>query len=200
MGFSNLLATKWGRLTTFFCLYLTEGIPQGFTSVAIAAQMRIEGVPPAQIGAFIASLYLPWSWKWAMGPFVDVFSSEKWGRRRMWIVVAQCLMVVTLMSGLNIDFSTQLKLFTALILVHNVFAATQDVAIDALACDILQEEERGLGNGLMFAGRLPRTRRWWFGRIVSQRCVWLQGSVLFRGRFDIADHRVGFPAAEGNAR
>jgi len=37
-------------------------------------------------------------------------------------------------------------------IIHNVFAATQDVAIDALACGVLQEEERGLGNGLMFAG------------------------------------------------
>ncbi|HID21947.1 MAG TPA: MFS transporter, partial [Planctomycetaceae bacterium] len=35
---------------------------------------------------------------------------------------------------------------------HNVFGATQDVAIDALACNVLQEKERGLANGLMFGG------------------------------------------------
>jgi len=35
----DLLATKKGRLATFFLLYVTEGIPLGFTAVAIAAQM-----------------------------------------------------------------------------------------------------------------------------------------------------------------
>jgi len=37
-------------------------------------------------------------------------------------------------------------------LLHNIFAATQDVAIDALACSVLPEAERGIANGLMFAG------------------------------------------------
>jgi len=36
--------------------------------------------------------------------------------------------------------------------VHNAFAATQDVAIDALAVDVLRQDERGLANGFMFAG------------------------------------------------
>ena len=35
---------------------------------------------------------------------------------------------------------------------HNCFGATQDVAIDALAVNTLQEDERGVANGLMFAG------------------------------------------------
>ena len=39
-----------------------------------------------------------------------------------------------------------------LILIHNAFAATQDVAIDALAVNVLREDERGLANGLMFGG------------------------------------------------
>jgi PAT family beta-lactamase induction signal transducer AmpG len=34
----------------------------------------------------------------------------------------------------------------------NIFGATQDVAIDALACTTLKESERGTANGLMFAG------------------------------------------------
>jgi PAT family beta-lactamase induction signal transducer AmpG len=38
------------------------------------------------------------------------------------------------------------------LLVHNCFAAVQDVAIDALAVGTLRDEERGLANGLMFAG------------------------------------------------
>ena len=139
-------------MTAFFSLYLTEGIPLGFTATAIATQMRRQGLGPDVIGAFVASLYLPWSFKWAVGPFVDVLSSERWGRRRMWIVGTQVLMIASLLAALPVNYVTQLQLFTAIIFLHNVFCATQDVAIDALAVSVLREDERGLANGLMFGG------------------------------------------------
>src|SRR5262245_5873067 len=152
MRLPDPLASRIGRLFTFFFLYMTEGIPLGFTATAIATQMRRQGLGPAEIGSFVASLYLPWAFKFAYGPFVDVISSDRWGRRRVWIVGAQVMMVLTLMTALPVHFSTELKLFTLLILVHNIFGATQDVAIDALAVNVLRENERGLANGLMFGG------------------------------------------------
>lgn len=152
MKFPDLLATKPGRLFAFFALYLTEGIPLGFTATAIATQMRREGVSPAEIGAFVGTLYLPWAFKWVMGPIVDVISSDRFGRRRTWIVLTQAMMVMMLMVAMPIDFSAELKLFTFVILGLNFFAATQDVAIDALAVNVLSEQERGLANGLMFGG------------------------------------------------
>ena len=148
----DLLATRKGRLTAFFLLYVTEGIPLGFTATAIAAQMRRQGLGPAAIGAFVASLYLPWAFKWAVGPIVDTFSSQRFGRRRLWIFMMQLGMIGTLLAAMNVDFVGQIGLFTAIIFVHNAFAATQDVAIDALAVAVLPEEERGAANGFMFAG------------------------------------------------
>ena len=148
----DLLATKKGRLATFFLLYVTEGIPLGFTATAIATQMRRGGLGPAEIGAFVGSLYLPWALKWAMGPFVDTFSSERFGRRRTWIFLMQLGMMATLLVAMGVDFVGQLSLFTAIIFLHNAFGATMDVAIDALAVSALPEEERGTANGFMFAG------------------------------------------------
>jgi PAT family beta-lactamase induction signal transducer AmpG len=152
MRLPNPLASRTGRLAAFFALYLTEGIPLGFTATAIATHMRRQGLGPAEIGAFVGSLYLPWAFKWIVGPFVDTFSSDRFGRRRLWIVIAQAFMVITLMVALPVNFTTSLKLFTLIILVHNAFSATQDVAIDALAVNVLHEDERGLANGLMFGG------------------------------------------------
>ena len=148
----DLLATRKGRLTAFFLLYVTEGIPLGFTAIAIAAQMRRQGLGPAAIGAFVGSLYLPWAFKWAVGPFVDTFSSQRFGRRRTWIFLMQLGMVATLFVAMGIDFVDQIALFTAVIFLHNAFAATMDVAIDALAVNVLPEDERGSANGFMFAG------------------------------------------------
>lgn len=152
MRLPDLLATKAGRLVTFFLLYTTEGIPLGFTATAIATQMRRQGLGPVAIGAFVGSLYLPWAFKWVMGPFVDAFSSDRFGRRRTWIFATQVGMMVTLVLAMPVDYVAQLTLFTAIIFLHNAFAATQDVAIDALAVSVLPEHERGVANGFMFAG------------------------------------------------
>lgn len=148
----NLLATRRGRLVAFFFLYITEGIPLGFAATAIATQMRRQGVGVAAIGAFVGAIYLPWAWKWAIGPFVDVLASDRLGRRRMWIVLTQILMVGSLMAALPIDVSAEVQLFTWVIILHNFFGATQDVAIDALATEVLKPDERGLANGAMFGG------------------------------------------------
>jgi MFS transporter, PAT family, beta-lactamase induction signal transducer AmpG len=148
----NLLATRRGRLTAFFALYITEGIPLGFAATAVAFQLRKMGVGPAEIGAFVGSFYLPWAFKWAFGPLVDVFRSRRFGHRRAWILGCQLVMASTLAVLVMVDLPGSLALFTGILLVHNTFAAMQDVAIDALACNSLREDERGLGNGLMFAG------------------------------------------------
>ena len=146
------MATRNGRLAAFFSLYVTEGIPLGFAITAIATYLRRLGVGPAEIGAFVGSFYVPWAFKWAFGPLVDVFRSQRWGHRRAWILGTQLMMALTLASLVFLDLPRQLGLFTAILLVHNTFSAMQDVAIDSLACNTLREDERGLGNGMMFAG------------------------------------------------
>jgi PAT family beta-lactamase induction signal transducer AmpG len=153
MRLPDLLASRAGRLSAFFLLYMTEGIPLGFTATAVATQMRRQGLGPEAIGAFVASLYLPWAFKWAVGPFVDVFSSDRFGRRRLWILMMQAGMMATLLLAMPVNFVTQIGLFTGIILLHNAFGATQDVAIDAMACGVLPEDERGVANGFMFAGQ-----------------------------------------------
>ena len=67
MKLPDLLATRRGRFSAFFFLYVTEGLPLGFTATAVATQMRRQGLGPSEIGVFVGTLYLPWAWKWVMG-------------------------------------------------------------------------------------------------------------------------------------
>ena len=152
MRLPNLLETGRGRLLAFFLLYVAEGIPAGFTGTAVATQMRRNGLDPAAIGGFLSVLYIPWAIKWMFGPFVDVLTVERWGRRRFWILSTQTLMAVTVVVAMFVDLKTHLFLFTSVVFVLNVFSAIQDVAIDALAVNSLHEGERGSANGLMFGG------------------------------------------------
>jgi MFS transporter, PAT family, beta-lactamase induction signal transducer AmpG len=175
----NLLATRRGRLFAFFSLYVTEGIPLGFAATAVATQLRRQGVGPAEIGAFVASFYLPWAFKWAFGPFVDVFRSQRFGHRRGWIMFTQVIMVATLLSLIAVPLPSGLGLFTAILLVHNTFGAIQDVAIDSLAVNTLGEDERGLANGLMFAGASVGQAIGASGVLFLMSYIGFQGSFIF---------------------
>ncbi len=175
----NLLASRWGRLTAFFFLYVTEGIPLGFASVAIATQLRRQDVGPAEIGAFVGSFYLPWAFKWAFGPIIDVFFSEKLGRRRGWIVGTQIMLIVTLLACTGLNLPAQLGLLTSVLLVHNSFGAMQDVAIDALAVNTLAEDERGLANGVMFGGASIGTAIGGGGVLYLMPYIGVKGGFVF---------------------
>jgi PAT family beta-lactamase induction signal transducer AmpG len=152
----NLLRTKTGRLTAFGGLYLSEGLPQGFSAVALTLEFKRQGMDAAAIGVFAGTILLPWSWKFLVGPLVDNLHFRRFGARKQWIVAAQIGMLLTLclamlkMPQFGDGGVIGLGLFTALLVLHNVFAATQDVAIDALACSVLKKDERGLANGIMF--------------------------------------------------
>ncbi len=146
----NLLHTKRGRLFTFSLLYLTEGIPFGFSAIALTTHLRMSGVGMAEIGMFLASLYAPWGFKWAWAPLVDMIKFKRFGTSRTWIGGAQVLMMATLGILVFFDLQGNLPLLVGLIVIHNIFAATQDVAIDALAVRVLPKDERGIANGFMF--------------------------------------------------
>lgn len=154
----NLLKSKTGRLAAFGGLYLSEGLPQGFSGFALALEFKRRGMDTAAISAFSAMTVLPWAWKFLMGPLVDNLHIRRFGARKQWIVICQVGMLIGLCLALmNMPTFVEggvkgISLFTALMVLHNVFAATQDVAIDALACNVLRVDERGLGNGIMFGG------------------------------------------------
>jgi len=153
MNPGNLLDSRNGRFLTFGWLYVSEGIPYGFTSVAMVAFMRQQGVSLALIGTFVAALFLPWAFKWAWAPVIDLVKLDRLGGRKAWIVGCTAMMIVTLMIAATVDFEAHFQLLLAMVVLTNVFCATQDVAIDSLAVSTLQADERGRGNGVMFAGQ-----------------------------------------------
>jgi PAT family beta-lactamase induction signal transducer AmpG len=134
-------------------MYISEGIPFGFTSAAIVAYLRSQGFALDDIGLFVAALFLPWSFKWAWAPLVDLFRFNHLGGRKAWIVACTVMMVLTLSLIQLLDVADDFRLLLSLVVFHNIFAATQDVAIDSLAVSTLEADERARGNGFMFGGQ-----------------------------------------------
>ena len=148
----NLLATRNGRFLTFGLMYISEGIPYGFSSVAMVALMRQQGLALDMIGLFMSALFLPWGFKWAWAPLIDLVKLDRLGGRRAWIIFCTSMMIITLGFLALIDFQTHFKWLLPLIVLNNIFCATQDVAIDSLAVSTLRPNERARGNGFMFSG------------------------------------------------
>jgi PAT family beta-lactamase induction signal transducer AmpG len=119
----DLLATKAGRLTTFFMLYMTEGIPLGFTATAIATQMRRQGWgrSPSARSWDRCTCPGPSSGSWARSSTRSRPTAS--GRRRVWIIAMQIGMMATLIFAMPIDYVAQIGLFTAVIFLHNAFGA-----------------------------------------------------------------------------
>jgi PAT family beta-lactamase induction signal transducer AmpG len=152
----NLLKTKMGRLAAFGGLYFSEGLPQGFANIALILEFKRRGMDDAAIGLFAGIVSLPWVWKFLIGPLVDNLHIPRFGARKQWIILTQSGMVLSLIASLlnmpyfDGDSIVGLQIFTALIFIHNACSASQDVAIDSLACNTLPASERGTANGLMF--------------------------------------------------
>lgn len=119
----------------------------------MVAFMRIEGLSLGQIGAFVGAIFIPWSFKWAWAPMVDIVKLRRFGGRKAWIAGCNAMMIVTLLVVASIDFADNFTLLLWMIVLNNLFCATQDVAIDSLAVSTLREDERATGNGLMFGGQ-----------------------------------------------
>ena len=149
----NLLGTRNGRFLTFGLLCVSEGIPYGFTSVAMVAFMRQHGVSLEVIGAFSAALFLPWAFKWAWAPLIDLVRLDRWGGRRAWIIACTTMMLLSPLLLASIDAGQHFRWLLVTVIVHNFFCATQDVAIDSLAVSTLRADERARGNGFMFGGQ-----------------------------------------------
>ncbi len=173
----NILESRAGRLLAFSLLYLSEGIPFGFSAIALTAYLRQSGVGLTEIGLFTASLYAPWGFKPLWAPLIDLINVRRFGHFRFWIFGAQTLMILTLALVMIIDPGANLRLLTLLIVIHNIFAATQDIAIDALAVGILPEKERGVANGFMFGAS-------YLGQAVGgSGALFLAGALGFRATF-----------------
>jgi MFS family permease len=149
----KLLESRNGRLSTFGILYISEGIPYGFTSIAMVTFLRQNGLALDQIGLFVATLFIPWTFKFAWAPVIDLIKLNRFGGRKAWIMCSQIMMIITLYMASSVDFISQFNLLLILVLINNIFCATQDVAIDSLAVTTLKPDERARGNGFMFGGQ-----------------------------------------------
>ncbi len=182
----SLLNQRQGRIALFTLLYLSEGAPIGFIWWALPTILRTAGVGVPKITALTAMLVLPWVFKFLWAPLVDAMRTPRWGFRA-WIISAQLAMGATLLPLIWLDPAGHFQWWGVLLLFHAIFAATQDVAIDAMAINLVPEHQRGTLNGCMQAGML-----------VGRSAVWRRRAARGLDRRNPVGHRGAWSRASGS--
>jgi PAT family beta-lactamase induction signal transducer AmpG len=155
-------AFKSKRVQILGLLSISSGMPLGFYLNTLQIFLRGAGVDLRTIG--VAQLVsAPWSLKFLWSPLVDRFAARWPDRRRSWVVGTQFALAATLGAlaafaalSLTRDPATGREVLAAgavwpiigIVFVFVVLSATQDIALDAYAVEILELDEQGPASGL----------------------------------------------------
>jgi hypothetical protein len=163
-----------GKLATLLLLYFSQGLPFGFQATALPLMLRERGLSLQSIG-FASVLAAPWMAKPLWAPWVDRYGSQRFGRRKSWIVPMQlALAVCAVVAGRT----ERVELLLGLVFAMNLCAATQDIAVDALAISWIRPSELGVTNAVQTVG-------YKLGMLTGGGLLmWASGHLGYRGAFD----------------
>ena len=133
-------------------MYFCQAVPMGYVFGSLPVIMREDGVSLARIGCLFV-LHLPWAFKFLCASWVDRHYLPALGRRRSWIFplqwVAACLLLVAAQAPPDTAFNAMF----AVLMLLNIVMATNDIAVDGYATDMLEERERAWGNTIQAGAR-----------------------------------------------
>jgi len=130
-------------------LYLAQGIPFGFATEYLPVVLRESGASYTAIAA-LSWLQLPWQLKIVWAHAADRPEVRPYTRRA--ILGMQLALTTTVACFAIKPLKEAWVLWLALTFLAALFAATQDVFVDAFAVRVLKPEERGFGNTAQVAG------------------------------------------------
>jgi PAT family beta-lactamase induction signal transducer AmpG len=124
-----------------------SGLPLGLVWFSIPDWMRDIGVDIRVVG-MITLAQAPWTFKVLWSPLMDRYVPPFWGRRRGWMAVTQVgLFVLGLMLAGVGQRPEAIWVVGALALAIALASASQDIAIDAYAVEVLHKDEQGAAAG-----------------------------------------------------
>ena len=149
---ASLALAMRSKRTAFVVLQsFASGLPLGLVWIAIPDWMRDIGVDIRVVG-LITLAQAPWTFKLLWAPLMDRYVPPFWGRRRGWMAVTQiALFVVSLMLAGVGQRPEAIWVVGALAMAIALASATQDVAIDAYAVEVLHKDEQGAASGARVA-------------------------------------------------
>ena len=137
----------------------SSGLPLYVLLTLVPAWLRSENVNLTAIGLFTL-IQFPYTWKFLWSPLLDRFAVPLLGRRRGWMLLTQCALLLWIsLFGTQVP-GTDLWPIALLAGITAFLSASQDIVLDAYRREILQDVELGLGtavhvNAYKIAGLIP---------------------------------------------
>ena len=144
---SLALAMRSRRTAAVVLQSFASGLPLGLVWYAIPDWMRDIGVDIRVVG-LITLAQAPWTFKVLWAPLMDRYVPPFWGRRRGWMAVTQVGLFAfsLLLAGVG-ERPEAVWVVGALAMAVALSSASQDVAIDAYAVEVLHKDEQGAAAG-----------------------------------------------------
>ena len=168
--------TSW-RTACVTLQQFPSGLPLGMVITAVPAWLALEGVDVKTIG-FVTLAQAPWTFKFLWSPLMDRYAPPFLGRKRGWALLSQIALFVTTMGLAGAAAQPQHVWIVAAATCLVAFAAaSQDIAIDAYAVEVLRPEEQGPAAGARTA--ISRLAFFLSGRVVITAAKYLSWPALF---------------------
>ena len=127
------------------------GLPLLLTISLLQAWMKEAGIDLTVIG-LMALVGLPYTLKFLWAPFLDRYTLPFLGRRRGWLLIAQLLLVISIVALAMTDPVAHPAMVALAALAVTFFSASQDIVVDAYRREDLTDAELGLGSSLYING------------------------------------------------
>ena len=131
------------KITLLIALYLAQGLPFGFFTLALPVLVREQGYSLKEISALSLVVAAPWMIKFLWASYLD-----HTGSRRAWLLGFQTASIASALLLTQANPSDGIVVLVVAALVFSVIAASQDVITDGLAVRMLDAKERGLANAI----------------------------------------------------
>ena len=136
------------RVLIVMFLGFSSGLPLALSGSTLLVWMREAGVNLGTIGLF-ALVGTPYTIKFLWAPLIDAldvpFLSQRFGRRRGWLLLSQFLLMVAIVFLGACDPSVSPLLVAVGALLVATTSATQDIVVDAFRVESLDESEQAAG-------------------------------------------------------
>jgi len=163
--------TSW-RTASVTLMSFASGMPLGLVWIAMPDWMRKSGMDIRVVG-LITLAQAPWTFKFLWSPLMDRYVPPKLGRRRGWTAIAQVVLLACTFSLAGLGHNPDTPWVIGALALAIAFAgATQDIAVDAYAVDVLRPDEQAVAvgarnalyrTGMQLAGSFSITMAGWWG-------------------------------------
>jgi PAT family beta-lactamase induction signal transducer AmpG len=139
------------RTAAVALLSFSSGLPLGLVWYSIPDWMRDIGVDIRVVGLFTLA-QAPWAFKVVWSPLMDRYVPPFWGRRRGWMALTQLALAVLglMLAGVG-RHPDAIWVVGAIAFGIALASASQDIAVDAYAVEVLHKEEQGAAVGARIA-------------------------------------------------